>query len=268
LIDLILIFFCSLENLGDLSHISELHTLLRKPSHTHALHELSLLLKKSCLREFYAHWLLNSFLYVCVFLTSYLTVFLGLDTCVCRSFVEDLTLFFSLILVLLWSFTNTLFTLCHCVKKKGSIFWFILVFRPGMYFQTSQVFLSQNGQRGSLLVFYIGYILDSQKHFMKWLWINRMVGYQFKIFMYPDSVQIKACDWSQASRRCPWKFLANSKPNQSVPVQPLGRAFEDVRTPRSVQQIMLKTSGRQSNTIRMLGKSVFNIELDFISRHC
>jgi hypothetical protein len=25
--------------------------------------------------------------------------------------------------------------------------------------------LSQNGQRGSLLVFYIGYILDKQKHF-------------------------------------------------------------------------------------------------------
>jgi hypothetical protein len=53
----------------------------------------------------------------------------------------------------------TLFTLCHCVTKMGSIFWFILVCRPGMYFQTGQVFLSQNGQRGSLLIFYIGYIL-------------------------------------------------------------------------------------------------------------
>jgi hypothetical protein len=61
---------------------------------------------------------------------------------------------------------NTLFTFCHCVTKRGIIFWFILVFRPGMYFQTGQVFLSQNGQMGSLLVFYIGYILDNQKHFM------------------------------------------------------------------------------------------------------
>jgi hypothetical protein len=77
-----------------------------------------------------------------------------------------------------------------------------------------------------------------------------MVGYQFRIFMYSDSVQIKACDWSQASRRCPWRVLANSKPNQSVPVQPSGRAFEGVLMPCSVQQIMLKTSERQSNTFR------------------
>jgi hypothetical protein len=55
---------------------------------------------------------------------------------------------------------NTLFILFHCVTKKGEHF---LVFRPGMCFQTGQVFLSQNGQRGSLLVFYIGYILDKTK---------------------------------------------------------------------------------------------------------
>jgi len=30
----------------------------------------------------------------------------------------------------------------------------------------------------------------------------------------------------------------------------------------------LKKSGRQSNTVRMLGQSVFNKELDFRSRHC
>jgi hypothetical protein len=64
-------------------------------------------------------------------------------------------------------FLNTLFTLCHCVTKMGSIFWdYVLVFRPGMYFQTGQVFFSQNGQRGSLLVFYIDYIMDNKKHFM------------------------------------------------------------------------------------------------------
>jgi hypothetical protein len=44
--------------------------------------------------------------------------------------------------------------------KKGKYF---LVFGPGMYFQTGQVFLSQNGQRESLLVFYVGYILDNKK---------------------------------------------------------------------------------------------------------
>jgi len=53
-----------LENLVALSHISELHTLLRKLSHTHththALHELSLLLKIFYLQEnFCAYWLLT-----------------------------------------------------------------------------------------------------------------------------------------------------------------------------------------------------------------
>jgi hypothetical protein len=60
-------------------------------------------------------------------------------------------------------FFNTLFTLFSLCDKKGEYF---LVFRPGMYFQTGQVFLSQNGQMGSLLVFYVGYILDNKKHFM------------------------------------------------------------------------------------------------------
>jgi hypothetical protein len=39
------------------------------------------------------------------------------------------------------------------------------------------------------------------------------------------------------------------KPNQPVPVQQSGRAFEGVQTPRSVLQITMKTSGRQSNTV-------------------
>jgi len=39
------------------------------------------------------------------------------------------------------------FTLCPFVTKKGSNFYF----GPGMYFQTGQVFLSYNGQKGSLL---------------------------------------------------------------------------------------------------------------------
>jgi hypothetical protein len=44
--------------------------------------------------------------------------------------------------------------------KKGEYFF---DFRPGMYFQTGQVFfLFQNGRRGSLLVFYVGFILDDK----------------------------------------------------------------------------------------------------------
>jgi hypothetical protein len=35
------------------------------------------------------------------------------------------------------------------LRQKGGV---IFIFGPGMYFQTGQVFLSQNGQRGSLLV--------------------------------------------------------------------------------------------------------------------
>jgi hypothetical protein len=46
-----------------------------------------------------------------------------------------------------------------------------------MYFQTGQVFFSQNGQSGSLLVFYVGYILDNKKHFMYWLQINMMIRF-------------------------------------------------------------------------------------------
>jgi hypothetical protein len=53
-------FLSYLENLVALSHISELHILLRKLSHTHALHELSLLLKNFYLQgNFCAYWLLT-----------------------------------------------------------------------------------------------------------------------------------------------------------------------------------------------------------------
>jgi hypothetical protein len=43
------------------------------------------------------------------------------------------------------------------------------------------------------------------------------------------------------------------KPNQPVPVQPSGRAFEGIRMPRSVLQVKMKMSGHQSNTVWMLG---------------
>jgi hypothetical protein len=53
-------FLSYLENLVALSHISEVHNLLRKLSHTRALHELSLLLKNFYLQgNFCAYWLLT-----------------------------------------------------------------------------------------------------------------------------------------------------------------------------------------------------------------
>jgi hypothetical protein len=52
-------------------------------------------------------------------------------------------------------FSYTLFTLCPFETKMGSIF----CCGPRMYVQTCQVFFVPNGQRGSLLVFYIGNIL-------------------------------------------------------------------------------------------------------------
>jgi len=77
-----------------------------------------------------------------------------------------------------------------------------------------------------------------------------------------------SCVWLQVSRKCPWRFHAIFKSEQPVPVQQSGRAFEGVRMPSNVQQIMLKTSRRQSNTVRTLGQSFFNTELIFKSRHC
>jgi hypothetical protein len=46
--------------------------------------------------------------------------------------------------------------------------------------------------------------------------------------------------------------LQNPRQKQSVLVQPSGRAFEGVRTLLSVQQMTMKPSERQSNTVRML----------------
>jgi hypothetical protein len=67
-----------------------------------------------------------------------------------------------------------------------------------------------------------------------------MVGFQFRIFMFSEIDQIKDNKWSEASTRCPWRVLAKSKTIQPVPVQPSRRAFEGVRTPRSVLQINIE----------------------------
>jgi hypothetical protein len=43
--------------------------------------------------------------------------------------------------------------------------------------------------------------------------------------------------------------LQNPRQKQSIPVQASGRAFEGVRMLLSVQQITMKPSGRQNNTV-------------------
>jgi hypothetical protein len=63
------------------------------------------------------------------------------------------------------------------------------------------------------------------------------------------------------------EYFQNPRQKQLVPMQLSGRAFEGIRTPFNVQQITMKMSGRQSNTVRMLGQSVFNKELDSRSLH-
>jgi len=81
----------------------------------------------------------------------------------------------------------------------------------------------------------------------------------FRVFMYMDSVHFKTCDWSQVSRRCPWRFLANSKTEKTekpVPVQPSRRAiFRRPDTPQCLEASALKMSGHQSNIVRTLGQA-------------
>jgi hypothetical protein len=50
------------------------------------------------------------------------------------------------------------------VTKMETIFFF---WTGNVFSNRSSVFLSQNGQRGSLLVFYVGYILDDKNTLCK-----------------------------------------------------------------------------------------------------
>jgi hypothetical protein len=105
-------FLSYLENPSDLSHISELHTLLRKLSHTHALHELSLLLKNFYLQgNFCAYWLftLN---YILIYFWNAIWLFYQLFINVCSEANVRKFLFciFSFVLQLLvWSVRTDMF---------------------------------------------------------------------------------------------------------------------------------------------------------------
>jgi hypothetical protein len=92
--------------------------------------------------------------------------------------VEDLTLFFPLIFDLVMVFLYIMFTLCPFVTKKGSIFCFLT---GNVFPNWSSVFLSQNGQRGSLFVFYVGYILDDKNTLCNGCFLTRL-SVPFRVF--------------------------------------------------------------------------------------
>jgi hypothetical protein len=95
-------------------------------THTHALHELSLLFKKFFLQKLFAHRLFNSFLYACIFFTSSLTIFTGLDPCVCWFLVDNLTLLLSPIFVLGYGFNFILCLPFVIVWQKGGVFFYCI----------------------------------------------------------------------------------------------------------------------------------------------
>jgi hypothetical protein len=86
-------FLSCLENSIALNHISKLHTLLKKLSHTHALHELSNLFKISIWKEICAYWILNSQLYLCIFWNAiWLPYQLFIHACSEANFKENIFL--------------------------------------------------------------------------------------------------------------------------------------------------------------------------------
>jgi hypothetical protein len=129
-------------------------------------------------------------------------------------------------------------------------------------------FLSQNGQRGSLLVFYIGNILVDKNTLCNACVLTGWSFFNSESSCIQTMIKSKTINDYKLLKDVLEESLQNPRQKQSVPVQPSGRAFEGVWTLLSVQQITMKTSGRQSNTVWTLGQLVFNKEFDFRSRHC
>jgi hypothetical protein len=109
-----------------------------------------------------------------------------------------------------------------------------------------------------VLVFYVGYILDDKNTLCNGCIFNRMIGGYIESSCIQTMFKSKLVIDQKLLEDVHEDSLQNSKPNQPVPVQPSRRAFEGVRTPRSVLQITRKTSGHQSNTVLTLGQSLFN----------
>jgi len=107
-------FLSYLENLVALSHISEFYTLLRKLSHTHthALHELSLLLKNFYLQgNFCTYWLLT-LNYILVYFWNAIWLFYQLFIHACSEAnvkKKNFCIFPSVFQLLVWSVWTDMF---------------------------------------------------------------------------------------------------------------------------------------------------------------
>jgi len=87
---------------------------------------------------------------------------------------------------------NTLFTLCHCVTKNGSIFLLYLVFRPGMCFQTGHVFFVPEWPKGEFVSIFLATFWIKKKNTL----CNGCVLIGWSVFnlessCYSDNDQIK-----------------------------------------------------------------------------
>jgi hypothetical protein len=76
------------------------------------------------------------------------------------------------------------------LRQKGGVFF---VLDQKCISEPVKCFLSQNGQMGSLLVFYIGNILVDKNTLCNGCFLTGL-SVLFRIFMYSDNIQIKACD--------------------------------------------------------------------------
>jgi len=148
---------------------------------------------------------------------------------------EFLMRHFTIILVVL-NFSNCSFSLLLCLpfvllRQKGGVF-FVLDWE--CISKSVKCFLSQNGQRGSLLVFYIGNILVDKDTLCNDCFLIGLLVL-FRVFKLHGQCLISChVHGHKFLRRCQWRFHAISKSEQLVPVQPSRLAFEGVRMPRSV----------------------------------
>jgi hypothetical protein len=84
----------------------------------------------------------------------------------------------------------SIYPLSFC-DKKGE--YFLFLDRECISKQV-KCFLSQNGQSGSLLVFYVGYILDDKNTLCNGCNLNRTISFFSKSSCNMDSDHFKSCD--------------------------------------------------------------------------
>jgi hypothetical protein len=96
-----------------------------------------------------------------------------------------------LLFLLFWILVIMVFCLPFVLlRQKGGVFF---VLDQKCISEPVKCFLSQNGQMGSLLVFYIGNILVDKNTLCNGCFLTGL-SVLFRIFMYSDNIQIKACD--------------------------------------------------------------------------